>query len=138
MDLYQNAQETEQAAIALLNTGFYRQAIYFACLATELYLKSKLHLVEHDIDLEASHNTEKLYKALLVRFKPTDDLLPMATHFRKYFNESRYPYSFDASAYTESFTKEFLDYLTAIKAYIDNDCIATIEDLATKHSQSRH
>ena len=64
MDLYSNAYETEQAAKVLFEAGSHRHSVYFACLAVELYLKSKLHLVEHHIDLEASHNIVGLYTAL--------------------------------------------------------------------------
>jgi len=46
VDLYDNACQTERAAINLLSTGDYRHSVFTSCLTTELYLKSKLHLVE--------------------------------------------------------------------------------------------
>ena len=42
VDYYDNAQETQKAAIALLDSGIYRQSVYMSCLAIELYLKTKL------------------------------------------------------------------------------------------------
>ena len=77
MDFYSNAYETEQAAKSLFENEFYRQSIYFSCLAVELYFKSKLHLVEHHIDLEASHNIVGLYTALTNRFPFKSNVMPM-------------------------------------------------------------
>jgi len=133
VDLYQNAHETEHAATLLHNSEAYRQSIYFYCLAVELYLKSKLHLVPHDIELEKSHDTLGLYNALLVRFKPKADFRPMLTRCRKYFNESRYPYSADTSAYTKEFASEFKEFVAAVRDFIDNECIASVDDLVSKH-----
>lgn len=136
MDLYRNAQETEAAALTLLNAGHYRQCVYFSCLAVELYLKSKLHLVEHHIDLESSHNIIGLYDTLSSRFKSKTNMRPMMVRCRKYFNESRYPYESDISAYTQTFAKEFTDFLANVRNYIDNECIATMEDLQEKYPGS--
>ena len=135
MNYYTNAQETEQAAIALLNVKLYRQSIYMSCLAVELYLKSRLHLVSHDDGLERSHDIVNLYKALLTRYQPKINHDKMITRCRKYFNESRYPYASDVSMYTDEFAQEFIDFILLIKDYIDNKCIASVDDLESKYSQ---
>ncbi len=92
MDFYQNAVETELSAKVLHDKGMYRHAIYFYCLAIELYLKSRLYLVEFKEDLDISHDISGLYDALKVRFKSSKNLGWYMSRSRKYFNESRYPY----------------------------------------------
>jgi len=134
VNFYNNAQETEQAAEALFDAGLYRQSVYMACLAVELYLKSKLQLVEHNEDLEFSHDVINLYRALLTRFKPKTNMDSMITRSRKYMTESRYPYSSDVSIFTKEFATEFLDFVYAIRDFIDNDCLATMDDLKDKYS----
>jgi len=44
---------------------------------------------------------------------------------------SRYPVS-GTAVYTEKFAASFRQYVIDIKFYIDNECIATIEDLPNK------
>ena len=134
MDYYTNAQETEQAANVLLETGLYRQSVYMSCLATELYLKSKLHLVKYREGLEFSHDIVNLYRALLTRYQPKVDMDIMVVRCRKYFSESRYPYANDTSIYTNEFAKEFVEFIALLKDYIDNECIATIDDLKDMYS----
>ena len=129
MDYYINAQETERAAIALLEAGIYRQSVFMSCLAVELFLKSKLQIVSHDDALERSHDIVNMYKALRTRFEPKRSFDKVITKCRKYFNESRYPYSSDVSIYTKDFAMEFISYVADIRDFIDNDCLATLEDL---------
>ncbi|MCL2362485.1 MAG: HEPN domain-containing protein [Defluviitaleaceae bacterium] len=129
MDFYTNAQETEQSAISLLETGQYRHSIFLACLAIELYLKSKLYLVPHRPELEKSHDIIGLYDALCNRYQPKSDLRPNINICRKYFNEARYPYGGSANIYTKDFAMEFVNIIADVKDYIDNECMATVEDL---------
>jgi len=136
VDFYDNAWETEQAAIDLLGTGRYRQSVFLSCLATELYLKSKLHLVDHgDDELETSHNVIKMLRVLSKRFPPKKRLKSMVEFSRKYYNEARYPYGGDVSAYNKDFAQQFLEFTAAIREYVENDCLATVEDLADKYSK---
>jgi hypothetical protein len=58
----------------------------------------------------------------------------MILRCRKYFNESRYPYASDVSIYTKEFAAEFIEFITIIKDYIDNDCLATVEDLKDRYT----
>jgi HEPN domain-containing protein len=106
-------------------------------LAVELYLKSRLLLVIHDDDLEVSHNIVGLYNALKARFKPSKNLTEYMARSRKYFNEARYPYVGDTSIYTREFADEFIDIVEAVKSYIDNECVATEEDLKKKFTKEK-
>ena len=138
MDFYTNAQETEYAAKVLFDAGVYRQAIYMCCLAVELYLKSKLHLVPHSDHLETSHDVVGQYKAIIKRYPPKSDLSFEIDRCRKYFNESRYPYAGDARVYTKEFADEFLHCVAAVKDFIDNKCIATVDDLKNKYNSDHN
>jgi len=136
VDFYDNAWEAEQTAIDLVNIGRYRYAVYISCLATELYLKSKLHLVDHgDDELETSHNVIKMLRVLSKRFPPKKHLKSMVEFSRKYYNESRYPYAGDVSIYTKDFAQQFLEFTAAVRDYVENDCLATMDDLSDKYSK---
>jgi HEPN domain-containing protein len=100
-----------------------------SCLSVELYLKSKLYLVSHEDGLERSHDVVNLYKALLTRYQPKTGFDRMIARCRKYFNESRYPYTSDVSIYTKEFAEEFIKFASDIRNFIDNDCLATMDDL---------
>jgi len=136
VDYYTNALETEKAAVVLLDAELYRQSVYMSCLAVELFLKSKLHLVKYREGLELSHDIVNLYRALQTRFKPKSELDKAIARCRKYFNEARYPYANDTSIYTHEFASEFVEIVKTIKHYIESVCIATIEDLEKTYSKS--
>ena len=131
MDFYDNAIEVHQAADVLCKSGQYRMSVSTSCLAIELYLKSKLHLTENGEDYAYSHDTINMYIHLANRFKPNESLFHSIKLVRKYFTESRYPYD-DTAIYTKEFAQEFLEYVAAVKDYIDNVCIANIDDLQDK------
>ena len=97
----------------------------------ELYLKSVLGLVEHNIDLETSHDIINIYRCLSKRYKATEDLTYALVRCRKYFNEARYPTS-ESEVYTKQFCEEFLGYIDLIRNYVDNQCHATTDDLIKK------
>ena len=136
MDYYANAHGNERAAITLLKNGHYQQCVSLSCLAVELYLKSKLHLVQHSEELMFSHDVVNIYKRLITRFQPKTDILPFVTVSRKYFNESRYPYAGDTSIYTQEFANEFIEIVAAVREFIDNECVATMDDLRSKHERA--
>ncbi len=54
---------------------------------------------------------------------------------RKYFNESRYPYAGDIRVYTRGFADEFIKITDDVKYYVDNECIATEDDLTKKFAK---
>ena len=132
MDLYDNAVDVHETADILYKNGKFRMSVYNSCLAMELYLKAKLHLVEDGSQFEKSHDIVNVYRCLSKRFRPRKDLFKAINFGRKYFNESRYPFS-GVEVYTEEFAAEFLGYVSDIRDFIDNDCIATLEDLTNKY-----
>lgn len=131
MDFYDNAMEVHQAAEVLCKSGQYRMSVATSCLAMELYLKSKLHLTERGEDYAYSHDTINMYVQLANRFTTNENLFRIIKLGRKYFSESRYPYG-DTAIYNKEFAQEFLEYVAAVKDYIDNECIANIDDLQDK------
>lgn len=133
MDYYENAQETERAAEALYDAEIYRQSVYMSCLAVELYLKSKLYLVSYEDGLERSHDVVNIYRALISRYKPKFKKVNMIVKCRKFYNESRYPYTNEINIYTKEFAKGFIIFIKDIKDYVENECVATTDDLIKKY-----
>ena len=131
MNFYDNAVEVHQAAKVLCENGQYRMSVSNACLAMELYLKSKLHLTEKGEEYVYSHDTINMYIQLANRFKPDEEIFQIVKLGRKYFNESRYPHG-DTAIYTKEFAQEFLGYVEDIKDYIDGVCVGNISDLQNK------
>ena len=131
MNYYDNAMEVHEVAEILRKHGKYRISVYNSCLAMELYLKSKLPLVDDGEQLEFSHDVVNIYRHLNKRFASVKDLLKIITMGRKYFNESRYPRG-DTEIYTDEFAKKFFGYVENIISYINNECTATIDDLRNK------
>ena len=135
MDYYDNAKDVHESAEILCSNGKYRMSVYNACLAVELYLKSKLSLVEHSVNLEASHDIVNIFRCLTKRFPSSKNLKSSISYCRKYLNESRYP-AMGTEAYTEEFANTFLEYVQDVKKYIDEECCANIEDLKNKFGNS--
>jgi HEPN domain-containing protein len=131
VNFYDNAAEVHKAAEVLYNNAQYRMSVSNSCLAMELYLKSKLHLTDKGENYAYSHDTINMYIQLANRFKPDENLLQLVKIGKKYFNESRYPHG-DKAIYTKAFAKEFLDYVEAIKSYIDDVCVGNIDDLQNR------
>lgn len=134
MDYYKNAEDNAEVARLSYENGKYQVSISLSCLAVELYLKSVLGLVSHSIDLETSHDVINIYRCISKRYKSKTDLLPYLVQCRKYFNEARYPTS-NSAVYTREFSEEFLDYVSAVKEFVDSQCKADIEDLADKFNK---
>ena len=128
MNFYDNAMEVQLAAESLCENGHYRMSVCNSCLAIELFLKSRLPLVEGWEEYEFSHDVINIYRHLSKKFRSKTDLTKMITLGRKYFNESRYPHG-DTAVYTRDFAQEFLEYVSSVRSYIDNECIADIDDL---------
>jgi hypothetical protein len=84
--------------------------------------------------LENSHDVINIYRCIIKRYKSKNDLLPYLVTTRKYFNEARYPAS-DLSVYTKAFCEEFLNYVDAVRDFIDYECHANLDDLTKKLGQ---
>jgi len=106
-------------------------SVTLSCLAVELFLKSKLDMVEHDVRLETSHDIIGIYRILTTKFTDTQRLTKKIGLLRKYYNDSRYPAT-GTAIYTSGFAEEFLSYVSEVKQFIDTDCLADINDLTKK------
>jgi HEPN domain-containing protein len=104
VNFYDNATEVQLAAESLCETGHYRMSVYNSCLAVELFLKSRINLVDGWQKYEFSHDVINIYRHLLKRFPSETYLTKAITLNRKYFNESRYPHG-DVSIYTREFAQ---------------------------------
>ena len=131
MNFYVLAEEEMQAIDVLYAAGKYRHAVYHSCIAIELLLKNKLVQIDPTSAFLESHDIINIYKTVQEKYKSHKDLQPIVRFCRKYFNESRYPMS-GKDLYTMEFAAQFLQYVKDIKHYIDTECTATIEDLATR------
>ena len=135
MNIYENAEYWYTIAYKSYDISEYRACVFHCCLAAELYLKSCVDLIDPTIDYQ-SHDIISLYRVVQSKYKPKHNLYPVVTHFRKYFNEARYP-SGDVDVYDEKFAKEFLTDLETIKHYVDDECHVSIEDLQHKFRKSK-
>jgi len=131
VNFYALAEEEIQAIDVLNTAGQYRHAVYHSCIAIELLLKSKLVQIDPTSAFLESHDIINIYKAVREKYNSSKDLQQVVRFCRKYFNESRYPVS-GTVIYTKEFASQFLQNVMDIKHYIDTECMATIEDLASR------
>ena len=131
MNYYMLAEEEIQAIDVLHAAGQYRHAVYHSCIAIELLLKNKLVQIDPTSALLESHDIINIFKAVYQKYTSSKDLQPIVRFCRKYFNESRYPIS-GTLVYTKEFASQFFQHVMDIRHYIDTECAATIEDLATR------
>lgn len=131
MNYYNNAVSWYNSAKFSLTGGFYQQSVSQSCLAVELFLKSKLILIDPGSELDKTHDSINIFKVVAKKYPPKKDLLPGVRNCRKYFNEARYPYG-GTEIYSKEFAEEFVKYVEDVMDYIDNECQATLEDLQNK------
>jgi len=133
MNPYINAEGFHASAKHSFNGGFYQQTIVQATMAIELYLKSVLRRIEPTNDLNESHDIIGIHR-IISKQHPSKKLLDRALReSRKYYNESRYPEN--PVIYTEEFANRFLDHINLVKSYVDDDCSASIDDLANQYGR---
>ena len=135
MDYYRNAKDNEEIARIAYDNGKYQVSIALICLSIELYLKSRLNLVEYPLDLDISHDILGIYKCIAKRYKYKKNLTASMTFSRKYYTEARYPFSDSSEVYTKEFCEEFLSRLDDVKDYVDNYCIPDLKDLQNKFNK---
>jgi len=134
MDYYSNAVSWLEGAKLLESNGYYQQSVSQSCLATELFLKSRLSIIDPNSELDKSHDSINIFNELKRKYPTSKDLLPGIRFCRKFFNEARYPYD-GIEIYTKEFALRFIGYVEQVKDYIDNDCQPTIEDLQQKFNK---
>jgi len=135
VDYYKLAEEELQVVDTLYEAGQYRHAIYHSCMCIEYLLKSKLVQISPTSEFLDGHDIINIFKAVNAKYKSNKDLRPVVGFCRKYFNESRYPAS-GTGVYTKEFAEEFIQYVRAIKNYIDNECASTVEGLANRFKRN--
>ena len=133
MNLYDQAEEWHRSAEVSCNNGFYQQTVFQCCMSIELFLKSKLAVIGDSLGLADTHNIIGMYNEISSQFNSKQhDVSEIIKLSRKYFNESRYPYINDFSAFNQEFATQFLDNVITIKNWLDNQCIATQEMMLNK------
>lgn len=135
MDYYKLAEEEVQAVETLFDAGQYRHAITHICMCIEYLLKTKLVQINPTSQLIYGHDIINMYKEVETKFKPSKDLTTGVRFCRKYLNESRYPES-GIEIYSKEFAEQFMQHLNDIKQFIDNECNATMDDLANRFAKS--
>lgn len=136
MNYYDNALNWYNSAKFSLTGEFYQQSISQSCLAVELFLKSKLILVDPDSELDKSHDSISIFKELAKKYPTRKELLHGIRNCRKYFNEARYPHS-GTDIYTKEFAEEFVKYVEDVRDYIDNECPTSMQDLQNKYGHTK-
>ena len=91
MDYYKLAEDNIDAVKLLINGGKYMQAVYYCCLASEMYLKSIHSVIFPLSDLDKKHDLIKIFKELSNKYHSSKDLLYKIIMLHKYFNESCSP-----------------------------------------------
>ena len=132
MNYYELAEDEIKAMKVLFDSGQYRHVIQHSCLCLEYLLKSKLVQIQPTSELLYGHDIINIFKAVQAKYSSSKDLTSVVKFCRKYFNESRYPSS-GTFIYTKEFANQFRQYVDDTKHYIDNECLATFEDLANKN-----
>jgi len=135
MNIYENAEYWYTVAHKSYGIKEYRACVFHCCLSAELFFKSCVDMIDPNKDYQ-SHDIVSLYRIVQGKFIPKQNLYPIVTHFRKYFNEARYP-SGGKDVYDDKFAKEFLIYLETIKNYIDDECHISIEDLQNRYKKNK-
>jgi HEPN domain-containing protein len=133
MGYYEDAIEWHGTAVDLKSSGRYRASVYMSCLAVECYLKAKVEMIDPDNAKLAEHDSIYLYRFLKEKFGTKVDLSKSIVLCRKYHNEARYSNTIKPEVYDESFSGEFIDIIQKVKQFIDDECIATIDDLVNKY-----
>ena len=135
MDYYKLAEEELQVVKTLFDAGQYRHAIYHSCMCMEYLLKTKLVQIDPTSEFLDGHDIINIFKVVNAKYESSKDLRSIVGFCRKYFNESRYPAS-GTEAYTKEFADEFMQYVKAIKTYVDNECVSTKEDLLNRFKKA--
>ena len=134
MDYYKLAEEEIKSIEVLQTAGQYRHVITHCCMCIEYLLKTKLVQINPASDVLYGHDIINIFKEVQERYTSSKNLISIVRFCRKYLNDSRYPAS-GTAAYTKKFAEDFIRYVTEIKNYIDNECIATEDDLLDKYKK---
>ena len=135
MGYYEDGLEWQDTAKVLEIGKKYRGSVYMSCLSVECFLKSRVEPIDPINDDLEGHNSVNLYKFLKKRYPNGKNLMSDIRLCRKYHNESRYSNLEEADIYNKDFANRFIKIVADVKEYIDNECVATIEDLENKYKK---
>jgi HEPN domain-containing protein len=115
--------------------GRFRASVYMSCLAVECLLKAKVEAIDPSNTRLGEHDSIYLYRVLKEKYKSQADLSQDIALCHKYHNEARYSNTVKPDIYNEEFANEFIQVATAVKSFIDDECIASLDDLADKYQK---
>jgi HEPN domain-containing protein len=136
MGYYDDALEWHGTAIDMISCGRYRASVYMSCLSVECFLKSAVAVFDSNNPRMNEHDTIYFYRLLKEKHPHKADLSSDIRLCRKYHTDARYSNSVKPELYTKDFANRFLDIVTTVKEYVDNECAATEDDLLQKFKKS--
>jgi len=134
MSYYNDALEWQGTAIDMKACGRYRASVYMACLSVECFLKSKVEIIDPLNERLREHDSIYFYRLLKSKYPTKKDLMTEIRLCRKYHNDARYSNTDNTEIYNEDFASRFIQIISDVKGYVDNDCASTLEDLTKKYS----
>jgi len=129
MDYYHLADEPQKAAEINKENGLFRMSVSMSTLAIDMFLKSVLYRMEPANDLLMGHNHAGILKIIETKYPKNDAVRHIVKLSRKYFKDSRYSNTENLVVFTDALAADFIDYVTQIKNYVDDNCKATLTDL---------
>jgi len=129
---YSDAEEWRGTAVDMEACGRYRGSVYMSCLAVECFLKSRIEMIDPNNPRLKEHDSIYFYRLLKEKYPTGENLLADIRLCRKYHNDARYSSTHKPELYDKEFANRLIDIVGKVKDYIDNECTATLEDLAEK------
>jgi len=136
MDYYKLAEEPLASAHDLIGCGRFRMSVSMSTLAIDMYLKSVLYRLDSVNTLLTGHDHIGILRLIEKRY-PKPELRPLVKLSRKYFNDAQYSDTENLVVYDEQLAMDFISHALQIKAYVDNDCQASLEDLKQRFDLMR-
>jgi HEPN domain-containing protein len=133
---YDDAAEWLGTAIDMKDCGRYRASIYMSCLAVGCLLKAKVEAIDPGNAKLGEHDSIYLYRVLKEKFESKTDLSKDIVLCRKYHNEARYTNTVKPDVYDEDFVSRFIEIVKRVKTFVDEECVATLDDLINKHKKT--
>jgi len=69
VDYYNSAVNWYESAKLLESNGFYQQSVSQSCLAAELFLKSRLSIIDPNSELDKSHDSINIFNELKKKYQ---------------------------------------------------------------------